>query len=285
MNKTDKADKKDGFIYVESIKDSKRVVIKIGSSSLTHATGKLNLKRIEGLVRAVSDFTNMGKEIILVSSGAVSAGTGKLGMKIPLVKIEDKKAAAAVGQAELMNIYNRFFSSFGIKIAQFLLTRNVIENELMRKEAEETFSVLINMGCVPIVNENDAVSSDELKFSGNDILAAYVSKLCKADLLINLSDRDGFYDKNPAEYKSARLVRHVKEITPEILSYAGGAGSFGTGGFATKLQAARMISDDNTQMVIANAKDPDILYDILEGKIAGTYIGKNTGVYINTGEK
>jgi len=263
------------FIYVGGIKKSQRIVIKIGSSSLTHSTGKLNLKRIEGLVKAISDFTNMGKEIILVSSGAVSAGIGKLGIKFPLVKIEDKKAAAAVGQAELMNIYNRFFSSFGVKIAQLLLTRDVIENEYRRKEAEETFLALLKMGCLPIVNENDTVSSDEIKFSGNDILAAYVSKLCRADLLINLSDRDGLYDKNPAEHKNAKLIHYVKEITPEILSYAGGAGSAGTGGFITKLHAAWMIADDSTPTVIANAKNPEILYDILDGKIAGTYVGND----------
>jgi glutamate 5-kinase len=197
----------------------------------------------------------------------------KLGMKPPLDKIEDKKAAAAVGQAELMKIYDRFFSSFGIKIAQMLLSRDIIENEVSRKEAEETFSVLIKMGCVTIVNENDAVSTAELKFSGNDILAAYVSKLCKADLVINLSDRDGLYDKNPANFKDAKLIHHVKEITPEVLAYAGGAGSSGTGGFVTKLQAAQMIFEDKTPMVIANAKKPEILYDILDGKIAGTYIG------------
>jgi len=263
----------ENFIYVGSIKQSKRIVIKIGSSSLTHATGKLNLRRIEGLAKTIADLTNMGKEIILVSSGAVSAGISKLGMKPPLIKIEDKKAAAAVGQAELMNIYNRFFSSFGIKIAQMLLTRDVIENGERRKDAEETFSVLIGMGCVTIVNENDPVSTDELKFSGNDILSAYVSKLCNADLLINLSDRDGLYDKNPAEFKNAKLVHYVKEITPEVLSYAGGAGSSGTGGFVTKLQAAQMIFEDNRPMVIANCKTPEILYDILDGKIAGTYIG------------
>ena len=262
------------YVYVERIKSAKRIIIKIGSSSLTHATGKLNLKRIECLVKTISDFSNMGKEIILVSSGAVSAGMSKLGMKTPLLKIEDKKAAAAVGQAELMNIYDRFFSSFGIKIAQILLTRDVIENEIRKKNAEETFAVLIKMGCVPIVNENDTVSSDEIKFSGNDILSAYVSKLCRADLLINLSDRDGLYDKNPAEFKDAKFIRHVKEITPEVLSYAGGAGSAGTGGFVTKLQAARMISEDNTPMIIANAQNPEILYDILEGKVAGTYIGE-----------
>ena len=264
------------IIYIESIKKSKRIVIKIGSSSLTHSTGKLNLKRIENLAAAISDFSNMGKEIILVSSGAVSAGMAKLGIKKPaieLLKIEDKKAAAAVGQAELMNIYDRFFSSFGIKIAQILLTRDVIDNEVRRKNAEETLSVLLKLDCVPIVNENDAVSSDEIKFSGNDILSAYVSKLCKADLVINLSDRDGLYDKNPAEHKDAELIRIVKEVTPEILAYAGGAGSRGTGGFVTKLKAARMILEDGAPMIIANGKNPEILYDILDGKIAGTYIG------------
>jgi len=272
VDKINKTGQKNNSIYVAGIKKSKRIVIKIGSSSLSYPTGKLNLKRIESLVKTISDLTNMGKEIILVSSGAVSAGTAKLGMKTPLVKIEDKKAAAAVGQAELMNIYNRFFSSFGIKIAQMLLTRDVIENDVRRKDAEETFSVLIKMGCVTIVNENDPVSTDELKFSGNDILSAYVSKLCRADLVINLSDRDGLYDKNPAEFKNARLIHHVQEITPEVLSYAGGAGSSGTGGFVTKLQAAQMISEDKTPMIIANAKTPEILYDILDGNIAGTYI-------------
>ena len=262
----------ENFIYIKEIKKSKRIVIKIGSATLTHTTGKLNLKRIENLVRAISDFSNMGKEIILVSSGAVSAGTAKLGMKIPLLKIEDKKAAGAVGQAELMSIYDRFFSSFGIKIAQMLLTRDVIENETRRKNAEETFSVLMKMGCVLIINENDPVSTDELKFSGNDILAAHVSKLCKADLLINLTNRDGFYDKNPSKFKNAKLIREVKEITPEILSYAGGAGDRGTGGFVTKLEAGQMISEEKTPMIIANGKNPEILYDILEGKIAGTYI-------------
>jgi len=274
VDKTKKPNAKDGHIYVESVKKSKRIVVKIGSSSLTHKTGKLNLKRIGALVQALSDLSNAGKEIILVTSGAVPAGAGKLGMKFPLGKIGDKKAAAAVGQAELMNIYNRFFSSFGINIAQILLTRDVVENELRRNEARETFSVLIKMGCVPIVNENDTVSSEELKFSGNDILSAHVSMLCRADLVINLSDQDGLYDKNPSEHKDAKLIHLVPELTPEVLACAGGAGSpLGTGGFATKLQAAQMIACEGTPMVLANAKDPEILYEILEGKIAGTYIG------------
>jgi glutamate 5-kinase len=260
-------------LYVENAKNAKRIIIKICSSSLTHNTGKLNLKRIEKLTKVIADLSNAGREIILVSSGAVSAGSAKLGLTLPLETIGDKKAAAAVGQAELMNIYDRFFMSFGIKIAQVLLTRDVIENEVRRQHAEETFKILINMGCVPIVNENDTVSSDEIKFSGNDILSAYVSKLCKADLLINLSDRDGLYNKNPAEYEDAELIREVAEITPEILSYAGGAGSSrGTGGFVTKLQAAQMIAEDKTPMIIANAENPDILYDILDGRVAGTYI-------------
>ena len=276
MNKKSKTNAKDDHIYVESIKKSKRIVVKIGSSSLTHKTGKLNLKRIGSLVRTLSDLSNAGKEIILVTSGAVPAGAGKLGMKIPLDKIGDKKAAAAVGQADLMNIYNRFFSSYGVNIAQILLTRDVVESELRRKEAEETFSVLIKMGCVPIVNENDTVSSDELNFSGNDILSAYVSKLCGADLVINFSDQDGLYDKNPSEHKDAKLIHLVTELTPEVLAYAGGAGSLrGTGGFVTKLQAAQLLTRDNTPMVIANAKDPEILYDILDGIIAGTIIINN----------
>ena len=265
------------YLYVENAEKAKRIIIKIGSATLTHQTGKINIKRIENLTRAIADFTNAGREIILVSSGAVSVGAAKLGMKMPLEKIEDKKAAAAVGQAELMSIYDRFFMSFGIKIAQILLTRDIIENAERRSQAEETLKVLLNMGCVPIVNENDTVSSDEIKFSGNDILSAYVAKLCKADLLINLSDINGLYNKNPGEHKDAELVREVREITPEVLAYAGGAGSArGTGGMITKLQAALMIREERTPMIIANGTNPDILYDILDGKIAGTYI-KNDG--------
>ena len=260
-------------LYAENAKKSRRIIIKIGSAVLTHPTGKINIRRIESLTKAIADFTNAGREIILVSSGAVSVGAAKLGMNMPLGKVEDKKAAAAVGQTELMSIYDRFFMSFGIKVAQMLLTRDVIDNEERRSQTEETFKVLINMGCVPVVNENDPVSSDELKFSGNDILSAYVAKLCSADLLINLSDIDGLYNKNPSEHQDAELVREVSEVTPEILAYAGGAGSvLGTGGMITKLQAALMIREDNTPMIIANGKNPDILYDILDGRIAGTYI-------------
>ena len=255
------------------IKTAKRIVVKIGSSTLTHSTGKLNLKRIETLAKTICDYSNAGRELILVSSGSISAGSAKLGMKTPLTKLEEKKAAAAVGQVELMNIYERFFSDYGVKIAQVLLTRDVVDDEIRREEAKQTFAALLNMSCVPIVNENDTVSSDEIKFSGNDILSAYVSNLCNADLLINLTDRDGMYNKNPSEYDDAVLIRKIVKITDEIISYAGGAGtSRGTGGFVTKLQAADMIYENRTPMIIANGQNPEILYDILEGNIAGTII-------------
>ena len=257
----------------EKIKNAKRIVIKIGSSTLTHNTGKLNLKRIETLAKTISDYSNSGKEIILVSSGAVSAGSAKLGMDVPLTKIEEKKAAAAVGQVELMNIYARFFADYGVKTAQVLLTRDVVDDEIRREEAKQTFATLLNMACVPIVNENDPISSDEIKFSGNDILSAYVSNLCNADLLINLTDRDGMYTKNPADFDDAVLIHKVEKITEEIFSYAGGAGTpRGTGGYITKLQAAEMIYENHTPMIIANGRNPEILYDILEGNVAGTII-------------
>ncbi|MCL2098876.1 MAG: glutamate 5-kinase [Oscillospiraceae bacterium] len=266
----------DNFLYAENAKKAKRIIIKIGSAILTHPTGKINIKRIENLTKAAADLSNSGREIILVTSGAVSVGAAKLGMRLPLEKIEDKKAAAAVGQAELMSIYDRFFMSFGIKIAQILLTRDIIENSERRSQAEETLKALLDMSCVPIVNENDTVSSDEIKFSGNDILSAYVAKLCEAELLINLSDVDGLYNKNPAEHSDAELVREVREVTPEILAFAGGAGSSrGTGGMITKLKAALLVREQGIPMIIANGADPDILYDILDGRIFGTYIKNN----------
>ena len=257
----------------EKIKNAKRIVIKIGSSTLTHSTGKLNLRRIETLAKTICDYSNSGREIILVSSGSISAGSAKLGIETPLTKIEEKKAAAAVGQVELMNIYARFFADYGVKTAQILVTRDVVDDEVRREEAKQTFSALLSMACVPIVNENDTVSSDEIKFSGNDILSAYVSNLCNADLLINFTDRDGMYDKNPAKFDDAILIRRVEKITDEVMAYAGGAGTArGTGGFVTKLQAAEMIYEKHTPMIIANGENPLILYDILEGNIAGTVI-------------
>ncbi len=249
-----------------------RVVIKVGTSTLTHKTGQLDLRRIEKLVKTLSDLKNAGKEIILVSSGAVSAGVAKASLgHIPL-SLEEKQAMASVGQSELMKIYDRFFSDYGHTVAQILMTRDVVDNPIRRTAAQNTFNTLLKMGCVPIVNENDAVSTDELaKFGGNDILSAHVSNLCRADVLINLSDIDGLYDSDPRKNENARFIERVENID-EILGFAGGAGSErGTGGMEAKLTAAKMVTENGIPMFIMNGRDPEILYDLLDGKHTGTY--------------
>lgn len=253
-------------------KDCKRIVVKVGSSTLTHSTGQLNLRRIEKLAKTLSDLKNTGKEIILVSSGAVSAGIAKSGLGHRPVSLEEKQAMASIGQSELMKIYDRFFSDFGHKVAQILMTRDVIDNPSRRRAAENTFNTLLSMGCLPIVNENDAVSTDELtKFGGNDILSAHVANLCRADILINLSDVDGLFDRDPRKNPDARFIERVENID-EILSFAGGAGSErGTGGMEAKLTAAKMVTDNGIPMFIMNGENPEILYKLLDGEHVGTY--------------
>ena len=250
----------------------KRVVIKVGTSTLTHTTGQLNLRRIEALVKTLADLKNAGKEVILVSSGAVSAGIAKSGLGHRPISLEEKQAMASIGQSELMKIYDRFFSDYGHKVAQILMTRDVIEIPVRKTAAENTFNTLLRMGCIPIVNENDAVSTDELvKFGGNDILSAHVANLCHADILINLSDIDGLYDSDPRKNADAKLIERVDNID-SILSCAGGAGSErGTGGMEAKLTAARMVTSNSIPMFIMNGHDPEILYELLDGKKVGTY--------------
>ena len=241
---------------MEFVKDYRRIVVKIGTSTLTHATGALNLHRIESLVLALSDFKNAGKQIVLVSSGAVSAGIAKMN----------------VGQSELMKIYDRFFSTYGHTVGQILMTKDVIDNPERRHAVENTFRVMLEMGCVPIVNENDSVSSEEIKFGGNDTLSAYVSLVCGADLLINLSDIDGLYNSDPRKNPDARLVSRVDAIDETIFAMAGGAGTErGTGGMAAKIKAAKIAGDAGIPMIIANGTDPHILYDILAGEERGTF--------------
>ena len=249
-----------------------RIVVKVGSSTLTHSSGRLNLRRIESLVKTLSDLKNAGKEIILVSSGAVSAGVAKAGLGHRPESLEEKQAMASIGQSELMKIYDRFFSDYGHKVGQILMTRDVVDNPIRRTAAENTFNTLLRMGCVPIVNENDAVSTDELvKFGGNDILSAHVASLCRADLLINLSDIDGLYDSDPRKNPDARLVERVDDIDA-ILSYAGGAGTErGTGGMEAKLTAAKMVTENGIPMFIMNGSEPEILYRLLDGENIGTY--------------
>ena len=249
----------------------KRIVVKIGTSTLTHEEGHLNLRRIETLVKTLSDFKNAGLQVILVSSGAVSAGVARVGTHRPTCTAE-KQAMAAVGQSELMKLYSRFFSDYGHTVAQILLTKDVIDNAVRRAAAEDTFRTLLEMGCVPIVNENDSVSTEGLDFGGNDTLAAYVALVCHADLLINLSDIDGLYDKDPRKFDDARLIDRVECIDEGVLAMAGGAGTArGTGGMATKLLAARIVVDAGIPMFSLNGQDPTILYELMDGKQKGTY--------------
>ena len=253
-------------------RDSRITVVKVGTSTLTHATGHLNLRRIGKIVKVLSDLQNSGMQIVLVSSGAVSAGVAKVGFgKFPSSP-EEKQAMAAIGQSELMKIYDRFFSDYGHTVAQVLMTKEVLTTPERRVAAENTFRRLLEMRCIPIVNENDSVSTDELtKFGGNDILSAYVAKLCRADLLLNLSDIDGLYDSDPRSNPYATLISRVEDIDA-IMNSAGDAGTErGTGGMIAKLKAAKIVTEDGIPMFILNGHDPEILYTLMDGGHVGTY--------------
>ena len=258
---------------MEKVKNAKRIVIKVGSSTLTYENGKLNLQRIEKMCRVLSDLKNTGREIIIVSSGAVSAGIGKINLDRRPSTVEEKQALAAIGQGVLMMIYERFFGDYGHTVAQILLTRDTLTNETSRRNAENTFSTLLKMDCIPIVNENDTVAFDEIKFGDNDTLSAYVSVLANADLLINMSDTDGFYDSDPRVNKDAKLLEIIDKIDSSLYGYAEGAGSSrGTGGMISKLHAAEISCKNGIPMMIVSGKDFSILYDILnEGVRHGSY--------------
>ncbi len=255
------------------LRDSHRIVVKVGTSTLTHNTGHLNLRRIEKLVKVLSDMKNHGIQVVLVSSGAVSAGVAKVGFGHIPSSTEEKQAMAAIGQSELMKIYDRFFSDYGHTVAQILMTKDVLSNPVRRSAAENTFNRLLEMNCIPIVNENDSVSTDELtKFGGNDILSAYVSQLCGADVLLNLSDIDGLYDSDPRTNPEAKLIERVENLDDSVFAIAGGAGSSrGTGGMIAKLNAAKIVTESGIPMFILNGKDPEILYELLDGGHIGTY--------------
>lgn len=262
----------------ESIKNAKRVVVKVGTTTLTHENGSANLRIIERLARVLSDLKNGGREIILVTSGAIGVGLGKLKIKGRLGTTEENQAASAVGQCVLMNIYERFFSEYGHMVAQTLLTKDVMDCGRREKNAAQTFNTLLNWGIIPIVNENDAISSEEVNmelFGDNDNLSAMVSVLIKAELLIILSDIDGLYDANPREFPGAKRIPLVSEIDEEILKSAGPNGTaLGRGGMVTKLAAAERVTKNGIDMVIASGARPEILYDILDGKPVGTLFVK-----------
>lgn len=252
-------------------KNQKIIVVKVGTSTLTHSTGMLNIRKIEQLCRVLCDIENSGVKLILVSSGAVSAGWVKMGLTRSPDTVSEKQAAAAIGQCELMSMYDRYFMSYGYVAAQVLLTKDVVDIPLRRENAQSTFRLLLAGRSIPVVNENDTVSFEGIKIGGNDILAAYVASLVGADLLINLSDVDGLFDSNPHENPNARLIPVVERIDSHLESIAGGAGtSRGTGGMRAKLDAAQICREAGVPMFIANGANPDILYDIIAGRAVGT---------------
>jgi glutamate 5-kinase len=248
-----------------------RIVIKIGTSTLTHGTGHLNIRRVEGLCKVISDIKNSGHEVILVSSGAIGMGVGKLGLRSRPTDIPTKQAAAAVGQCELMYTYDKLFGEYHHAVAQLLITGDDVENEKRHSNFSNTLNRLLELGALPIINENDTVSTDEIVIGDNDTLAAIVAQSVSADLLVLLSDIDGLYTADPHRDPNARLIPMIHEVNDEILALAGGSGTkLGTGGMVTKLQAAKICLSCGCAMVITNGNDPDHLYDILDGKPIGT---------------
>lgn len=254
------------------IKNIKRIVIKVGTSTLAHPTGRLNLRRVESLVKVLADIKNTGKEIVLVSSGAIGVGAGVLGMTERPRETVAKQAAAAVGQCELMNVYGEEFGKYGHTVAQILLTKDVVNNEKSNINAKNTFMKLLELGALPIVNENDTISTEEAEFGDNDNLSAVVALLSGAELLIILTDIDGVYSANPKEVKDAKKIEVLEDIEGAMKN-AGGAGSkHGTGGMITKLEAAKTAREGGIHTIIASGSNPESLYDILEGKSVGTLI-------------
>ena len=248
-----------------------RIVIKIGTSTLTHSTGLLNIRRVEKLCEVMSDLKNAGHQIILVSSGAIGMGVGKLSLKAKPTDIPTKQAAAAVGQCELMYIYDKLFSEHNHTVAQMLITGADIQNEERKQNFQNTLYRLLELDALPIINENDTIATDEIVIGDNDTLGAIVAKAASADLLILLSDIDGLYTKDPHNNPDAVLLDTVEEITPEIIAMTGGAvTTLGTGGMQTKLHAAEIATNSGIEMVIANGKEPEILYDIVNGDKVGT---------------
>lgn len=259
----------------EVLKFCERIVVKVGTSTLVYDNGKVNYGRIERLVRVLSDLMNQGKEIILVSSGAIGVGRNRLNLSVPPQTIREKQAVAAVGQSKLMHIYSKFFGEYNYIVGQVLLTRDVIEDDHIRENVVNTFETLLEKRIIPIVNENDTVSIDEIenivRFGDNDNLSAIVGELVCADLLVILSDIDGLYDADPRENPDSKLLEIVKDITADIEDYAGDSGTvFGTGGMITKIMAAKRVAQAGAYTVIANGQDPAVLFAILSGENIGT---------------
>ena len=256
---------------MNSFNNAKRIVIKVGTSTLTYETGKLNIRRLSKLVRVISDLKNSGLEIALVSSGAIGVGVGKLGLRERPEDTPGRQAAATVGQCELMFMYDKFFSEYGAIIGQLLVTRSDFENEERHTNLSNAFNKLFEYGAVPIINENDSVAVEEIVFGDNDSLSAHVAKIVDADLLIILSDIDGLFSANPREDESAVLIPVVDEINEDIYKIAGDKGSTrGTGGMVTKLHAAEIAVGAGIDTVIMNGENPEDIYRLLDGRQTGT---------------
>jgi len=248
-----------------------RIVVKIGTSTLAHATGHLNIRLVEELCRVISDIKNAGHEVIVVSSGAIGMGVGKLGLRERPKDIPSKQAAAAVGQCELMYTYDKLFGEYHHTVAQLLITGDDVANEKRHQNFSNTINRLLELGALPIINENDTVATEEIVIGDNDTLAAIVAKSIQADTLVLLSDIDGLYTADPHTHPEATLISRVTQISDEILALAGVSGSnLGTGGMVTKLQAAKICLSCGCDMIITNGKRPSVLYDIVDGKNVGT---------------
>ena len=254
------------------LKDVKRLVVKVGTSTLTYDTGKTNIRRMHKLVSVLSDIVNSGIEVALVTSGAIGVGVGKLGLKERPSDISGRQAAATVGQCELMFMYDKLFGEYGHTVGQLLITKSDVDSEERRKNLINAFEKLFDYGAVPIVNENDSVAVDEIVYGDNDSLSAIVAKLINADALIILTDIDGLYDDNPNENEDAKLISQVDEITDELIAVAGSHGSkFSTGGMVTKLHAAQIAMDAGIDTIVMNGSTPESIYKALDGKQIGTF--------------
>ncbi len=248
-----------------------RIVVKVGTSTLAHSTGNINIRHVEELCKVLADLKNAGNEIILVSSGAIGMGVGKLSLKEKPSDMPTKQAAAAVGQCELMYAYDKLFSEYNHTVAQILLTGLDLEDPTRYHNIKNTMTRLLELNVLPIINENDTVNTDEISVGDNDTLGAIVAVSMHADLLVLLSDIDGLYTADPHKDSEAKLISEIREITPEIEALGGKSNSgLGTGGMATKLSAAKRCIDRGTDVVIANGSSPAVLYDIVEGKSVGT---------------
>ena len=248
-----------------------RIVVKVGTSTLTHTTGKTNLRRMEQLCAVLADLHNAGLDVALVTSGAIGVGVGKLGLSEKPRDIPGRQAAACVGQSELMFMYDKFFSEYGQKIGQLLVTKADLENEERRTNLSNAFEKLFEYGAIPVINENDGVATEEIVYGDNDSLSAVVSALIGANPLVILTDIDGFFSADPAKDPNAELIPVVEKVTAQMMERAGGAGtSRGTGGMATKLFAAKIAGEHGIETVVMNGKSPRDLFRLLEGETIGT---------------